>query len=1090
MEVTQIDNKGRSDGSTLSEAKHRLLQQYLSGRGGKPDEASLVSRVRSAKGTPLSFSQQQVWLHDQMTGDIPFYNETVTIYRQGSMDAAILEQCLQEIIRRHEIWRTTFAVWAGEPAQVVHSDPVGFRLVVEDLRRLPENERAVEAIRLATDDARKPFDLKTGPLVRALLVTIEDEQHRLYMTIHQVIFDAVTAYRILLPELTSLYDAFAAGKPAALPEPRLQYGDFAEWQREMRQTESWSEHLAYWSTQLAGNLPVLQWPNERQRPAIESHCGAIERFRLNSSLVQQLNTLSRQQGVSVYMTLAAGLATLLHRYTSQDDILVGSFTAGRRLAQLEMLLGYFVNPLALRINLSGNPTFHELQARVRNVVLDALAHEDAPLIEVVREIRYRPDPSRNPLFQVALSQQPKLPVLPPGWDLATEEICNGGSKLDLMIVVDNRDDSIFGPITYNPDLFSPGTIRQIVGHWQTLLESAIADPEQRIAELPLLSAGEREQILVEWNDTHTDYPRNACLHELIQAQVERTPDAIAAACEQERISYRDLNARANQLARHLRKLGVGPEVLVGVCMDRSLDMMVTLLGIMKAGGAYVPLDPAYPKARLEFMITDSGLRFIICDNTSCSSVPEFAEQLICLDQRWPTIFLESKQDLSSGVSPENLVYVIYTSGSTGRPKGVLISHGALVNLVKSIQRWPGIDQHDRLLAITTISFDIAALELYVPLTVGACCVIAGREAAVDGYQLLKMLEDFKITAMQATPSTWKLLLESGWTGKGGLKILCGGEAMPQELAVQLLARGSSLWNMYGPTETTVWSALHHTASVKEPVLIGHPIDNTEIYVLDRNLQPLPSGTTGELYIGGNGLARGYLNRPDLEAEKFIPNPFSTRPGARFYNTGDRARYRADGNIECLGRVDNQVKIRGFRIELGEIESVLRAHPGITDACAIVREDIPGDLRLVAYLRLLKDETSTLTEVRSFAKERLPGYMVPSLVVLESFPLTPNGKLDRLALPAPDAPQTSRISPEELPQDPIEQLLAAIWKDLLRVQHISAYDNFFDLGGHSLLATQVVSRLEKETSLRMKPKELAFQTLGQFAASCNERLRRQ
>src|SRR6266700_458254 len=1086
----QIDNTERSDSAVLSEAKRRLLQQYLSGQRGKSDETSLVRRLRSAKGTPLSFSQQQVWLHEQMTGDIPFYNETVTIYRQGPVNADVLEKCLQEIIRRHEIWRTTFAAWAGEPVQVVHSDPVGFRLVVEDLRSLPENERAAEAVRLAIDDAQKPFDLKTGPLVRALLVTIDDEQHRLYMTIHQVVFDAFTDYRVLLPELTTLYDAFAADKPTPLPEPCLQYGDFAEWQREMRQSESWSEHLSYWSTQLAGDLPVLQWPNERRRPPIESHCGAVERFNLNPSLVQQLNALSRQQGISVYMNLLAGMAALLHRYTSQDEIILGSFTAGRKLAQLETLLGYFVNPLALRVNLSGNPTFRELQARVRNVVLDALAHEELPFIEVVREIRYRPDPSRNPLFQVALSQQPKLPALPAGWDLATEEICNGGSKLDLMIVVDNRDDSIFGPITYNPDLLDSGTIQRMIGHWQTLLESATSDPEQCIADLPLLTAGEREQILIEWNDTHADYPQNTCLHELIEAQVERTPDAIAATCEQERISYRDLNARANQLARYLRKLGVGPEVLVGVCMDRSLDMMIALLGIMKAGGAYVPLDPAYPKARLEFMITDSGFKFIICDSASRSSVPEFAGKLICIDQFWPTILLEKKENFSDEVCAENLVYVIYTSGSTGRPKGVQISHGALVNLMKSIQRRPGIDQHDQLLAVTTISFDIAALELYVPLTAGACCVIAGREAAADGYQLLKMLEDLKITAMQATPSTWKLLLESGWTGKSGLKVLCGGEAMPQELAAQLLARGSSLWNMYGPTETTVWSALHHAASVKEPVLIGHPIDNTEIYVLDHNLQPLPSGTTGELYIGGDGLARGYLNRPDLEAEKFIPNPFSQRPGARFYNTGDRARYRADGNIECLGRVDNQVKIRGFRIELGEIESVLRAHPAITDACVIVREDIPGDLRLVAYLRPVKEEASTVTDVHNFLKERLPGYMVPSFVVLESFPLTPNGKLDRLAFPAPDVTQINQKCQDGLPQDPIEELLAAIWKDLLRVQRISAYDNFFDLGGHSLLATQVVSRLEKETGLRMKPKELAFQTLGQFAASCKQRLKRQ
>jgi amino acid adenylation domain-containing protein len=639
-------------------------------------------------------------------------------------------------------------------------------------------------------------------------------------------------------------------------------------------------------------------------------------------------------------------------------------------------------------------------------------------------------------------------------------------------------------------LFDPETIQKMIGHWQTLLEAAAADSEQHIADLPLLTAAEREQILVEWNDTKVNYPRDRCLHELIEGQVQLTPTAAAVACEHKWLSYSELNARANQLAHHLRKLGVGPEVLVGVCMDRSLDMMIVLLGIMKAGGAYVPLDPAYPKARLEFMIADSGLRLIICDSSSSSGVPEFAEKPICIDQHWPTVFLESKQALSTEVQPESLVYVIYTSGSTGRPKGVQISHSALVNLVKSMQRRLGIDQHDRLLAVTTISFDIAALELYLPLTVGACCVIAGREAAADGYQLFKMFEDFKITAMQATPSTWKLLLESGWTGKATLKALCGGEAMPRELAAQLLARVYSVWNMYGPTETTVWSSVHRAASVKEAVFIGRPIDNTEIYVLDRNLQPLPSGIIGELFIGGDGLARGYLNRPDLEAERFIPNPFSERPGARLYKTGDLARYRADGNIECLGRVDNQVKIRGFRVELGEIESVLRAHLAITDACVIVREDVPGDLRLVAYLRLVEKQTPPFADIHNFLKERLPGYMIPSLVELDGFPLTPNGKLDRLALPVPDAMMPMQGCLSEMPQDPIEQLLAATWRELLRVQHISTYDNFFDLGGHSLLATQVVARLEKEIGLRMKPKELAFQTLGQFAASCKERLKRQ
>lgn len=1090
-ECENQENQVKSSGAELSEVKRRLLQKYLSSELGRHTvEQARISPRPSGELAPLSFSQQQVWLHGQMASDIPFYNEPITIRRQGPLDVTVIQRCLLEIIRRHEIWRTTFDVVAGQPVQTVHPVPKAFPVPVVDLRRFPEAEREAEAKRLATIDARRPFDLKTGPLVRALLVHMDDEQHRLYMTVHQIIFDATTVYRVLLPELTTLYEAFAAGKPSPLPELSIQYADFAYWQQKKLMPEAWPEHTAYWRKQLAGELPVLQWPNDHPRPPVETHRGATQRFMLPVGLVETLRSISHQQGTSFYMTLLAGLAALLHRYTGQDDIILGSFSAGRKLAELEPLLGYFVNPLPLRVNLSGNPTFRELQSRVRGVVLDALAHEDVPFVHVVKEIQHRPDPTRNPLFQVVISQQPKLPNIVPGWELVTEEICNGGSKLDLVVVVDDRGDSVFGPIIYNPDLFDDATITRMIGHWQTLLTAAAAAPESHIADLPLLTDAERNQILVQWNNARTDYPKNTCLHELIETQAERTPDATALIYEQEQLSYSELNARADQLAHYLRKLGVGPEVLVGICMERSIEMIVGLLAILKAGGAYVPLDPAYPAARLEFMMDDSGLRFLITTQTLGLKVIGFTGQLICVDRDWPVISQESRENPSMNVESQNLAYVIYTSGSTGRPKGVQISHRALVNFLASMQSRPGITQQDSLLAVTTISFDIAALELYLPLTVGARCVLASRDASSDGHQLWKMLDDHKITAMQATPSTWKLLLESGWPGKGSLKILCGGEAMPRELAEQLIAKASSVWNMYGPTETTVWSTVHRITSPEGPILIGRPIANTETYVLDRNLQPVPSGIIGELYIGGDGLARGYLNRPELDAEKFILNPFSGESGARLYRTGDLARYRADGNIECLGRIDNQVKIRGFRIELGEVESVLREHRAVSDACVIVREDLAGGPRLVAYVVLAQEQLSALDDIRNFLKEKLPGYMVPLLCSLQRFPLTPNGKLDRRALPAPDSTEfDSKEAIEEL-NDPIEQMLAEVWTDVLQVQRVSIYDNFFDLGGHSLLATQVVARLEKELGLRMKPKELAFQTLGQFAASCRERLQQQ
>ena len=1073
------------DFSPLSEAKRRLLQKYL--RAGAGAERAMIRPRPHGVPVPLSFAQQQIWLHEQMASDVPFYNETMTVYRHGPLDLATLERCLLEIIRRHEIWRTTFEVINGEPVQIVHPAPRMISLPLVDLRRLQEPEREAEAMRLATEDARRPFNLKNGPLLRALLVRMDDEQFRLYMTVHQIIFDAVTAYRVFLPELATLYQAFVTGKPSSLPELSIQYGDFAYWQRKRESAHSGAEHLGYWRKQLAGEISPLQWPNDRPRPPIETHRGAIQRFALPAHLARNLRCVSQQDGVSVYMTLLAGFVALLHRFTGQEDITVGSFSAGRNQAELEPLLGYFVNPLTLRVDLAGNPTFRELLSRVRGVVLDALAHQDAPFPHVVKELRHRPDPGRNPLFQVVLSQQPQLPSMPSGWDLATEEISNGGSKLDLMVVLDDRRDSLFGPITYNPDLFDGAAITRTVGNWTTLLMGAVADPGKHVAELPLLTDEERDRIVVAWNDTRVNYPKDRCLPALLEAQAERSPDATAVVYEEERLSYRELNARANQLAHYLRKLGVGREVLVGICMERSLEMMVGLLGILKAGGAYVPLDPAYPEERLAFMIRDSGLKVLVTDQLFPNKLNERVETIVHIGKDWPLISQQSHQNPSAEADPGNLAYVIYTSGSTGRPKGVQICHRSLVNLLTSMQARPGLTEQDSLLAVTTISFDIAALELYLPLLVGARCVLASREASGDAQRLWRMLDEHEITAMQATPSTWKLLLESRWPGKADLKILCGGEAMPQELAEQLIPRAASVWNLYGPTETTVWSSLHEVTSSAEHIPIGRPINNTQMYVLDHNTQPVPVGVMGELYIGGDGLARGYRNRPELTAERFIPNPFDSQPGARLYKTGDIARHRGDGSVECLWRIDNQVKIRGFRIELGEIESVLRQNPAVRDVCVMVREDRPGDPRLAAYVVPSTEESPSVEDLRRFAKEKLPSYMVPMPVVLQRLPLTANGKLDRRALPAPGQVDLSDDQYSDEFHEPIERLLAGIWTDVLKVERVSIYDNFFDLGGHSLLATQVVATLEKELGLRIKPNELAFQTLGQLAASCKERL---
>jgi amino acid adenylation domain-containing protein len=1079
----------RPNGIHLSETKRQVLERLRRGAGVGSRQQFDIRRRPPNEPIPLSFPQLQVWLHTQVATEIPFYNESITFYRHGPLSPPVLERCLAEVVRRHEIWRTTFELRDGEPVQIVNPAPPVFPLQVVDLSELPDAERTSEAIRLAAENARRRFDLRKGPLLRALLVRIDDEDYRLYTTFHQIIFDGITAQRVFLPEVATLYQAFSAGKPSPLPELSIQYGDFAYWQRNTVSAEAWEQHLAFWRSRLSGELPLLELPMVGVRPSVETHRGEVLRFTWEEELGECLRDFSHQRGASLYMTLLASLATLLMRYTGQEDLILGGLSAGRNRSEIEPLLGFFVNPLALRIDLSGDPTFRELLERVRAVVLESLSYDAIPFSRVVRDIQPKSDPSRHPIFQILLSQQPRDSLAPPGWDWAIEEVSSGGSKMDLFVIFDDRGNGLSGSSTYNPDLFEASMLARMVGHWRTLLTAIAADPSQRIGDLPFLTESERRQCLIEWNQTQGEYPQKS-LHELIEAQVERTPDATAVVYEEQRVSYRELNARANQLAHYLRKLGVGPEVLVGICMERSVKMVVALLGILKAGGAYVPLDPSYPEERLAFMIKDSGLQSLITHEPLHAKLSEHVEKVVLIDINGSVIAEQSRENPPNETVPENLAYLIYTSGSAGVPKAVQICHRSLVNLLTSMRARPGLREKDSLLAVTTISFDIAALELYLPLMVGACCALASREASMDGQRLWSMLDDYRITVMQATPSTWKLLLESGWSGKADLKILCGGEAMPRDLAEQLIRRAHSVWNMYGPTETTVWSSLHRVTSPTTPIPIGRPIDNTQMYVLDRNMDPMPVGVIGELHIGGDGLARGYLNHPELNANKFIPNPFSLEKGARLYKTGDLARYRADGNIECLWRMDHQVKIRGFRIDLSEIESVLHGHPAVGDACVIIREDRPGDPRLVAYIVPAKEQFFSLKELRSFAKRKLPTYMVPTLVALESFPLTPNGKFDRRAFPAPDQVQ---LSDDEFPEgfrEPIEELLASIWKDVLKVAQVSVYDNFIDLGGHSLLATQVVARLEKKLGLRIRPNELAFQSLGQLAASCKERLRRQ
>jgi surfactin family lipopeptide synthetase A len=1075
------------EASDVEAARRELLAKYLSGQ--LPTRSRLAAIPRSTTGAPapLSYRQEQVWLHAQLAGSACIYNEAITIHRCGPLDRTALVKSIHEIIRRHEILRTCFPPIDGLPVQVVQPR-YEIEIPCTSLNHVPIGQREEEALRFATEDALKPFDLANGPLVRARLVTLGEQEHRLFLTLHHIIFDGVSIYCVLLPELTALYDAFSRGRPSPLAEPSLQYADFARWQRQSLAEPAMSEPMAYWKRQLSGDLPILELPVDRPRPALPTFKGAMHPFALSAKLTAELKTLSEREGVTLFITLLAAFNTLLYRYSGVEDVLVGSATAGRNRPETEKLIGFFLNTVVLRSDLSGNPTFLELLKRARKLTLEALAHDDVPFEHLVKELQPKRDLGRNPLFQVLFSLEPPLPPLTPGWKLTQMDVETGAAKFDLYLELDERPEGIIGRFTYSTDLFDAATISGMAGHWQKLLEEIVANPQRRLSELPFLTAREQRQFLLEWNDTRREYAP-LCVHHLFEAQVRRDPQAVAVAFEGRQMSYGELNCRANQLARHLRKLGVGSEVLVGLCAERSIDMVVGLIGILKAGGAYLPLDPQYPKERLKEVLEDARVKVMVSQKKIGTVLPRHAAEMVWLDHDWPAICRESGEDLGMAPGPRELAYVIYTSGSTGKPKGVQIEHRSLANLLNSMQERPGLSRDDVLLAVTTLSFDIAGLELYLPLVVGATVVVASREVARDGSRLKALLADCGATVMQATPATWRLLLEAGWKGSPQLKILCGGEALSPQLGRELVARGGSVWNLYGPTETTIWSAVHRVdGRAGERIPIGRPIANTEFYILNQERLPAPAGVPGELYIGGNGLSRGYLNRPQLTAEKFVAHPFSSEPGARLYRTGDLACYRRDGTVEYLARTDRQVKIRGFRAELDEIESVLLQSVGVSQCVVMLREDESGRQVLAAYIVSQAGRAPNITELRSQLRNKLPEYMIPAVfIVLEKLPVTENGKLDRKSLPAPTA--VGRIAPQEgfaAPSDRLESQLAQIWESLLGTGPIGIRDNFFDLGGHSLLAARLIHEIEEKFGNKMSLSSLfEAPTIERLASALRE-----
>jgi amino acid adenylation domain-containing protein len=1083
----------------LSPAKQALLEKRLRGmsngvsqppdgpqqlgQGRQAPSLQPISRRSGQDSPPLSFAQQRLWFLDQLEPDRSLYHVSKAVRLSGVLNVEALRQALDSIMARHEALRTNISAADGQPVQVIRA-PQTVALPVIDLRGWDDAEREAELQRLLAEESRRPFNLTCDLMLRAMLLRLADEQHILLLAMHHIASDG-WSMGVLIREFSLLYNAAATGRTAALSELPIQYADYALWQRQRLQGEVLEAHLSYWKHQLAGAPAVLELPTDRPRPAVQVYHGARQSLTLPPALSTALKSLSQREGVTLFMTLLAAFQTVLQRYTGRDDIVVGSPIAGRLQPETEDLIGFFVNTLVLRTDLSGNPTFRALLHRVRETALEAYAHQELPFEKLVEELQPERTLSYAPLFQVmfVLQNAQRTALELTGLTIQPLDIERETAKFDLSLVFIEEGTGLRARLAYNTDLFDDATMVRLLRHFRTLLEGIVAAPDTPIAQLPLLTTAERHQLLVGWNQTHVDGPKDSCVHELFEAQVARTPDAVAVVHADRQLSYRELNTRANQLAHYLQRLGVGPEVPVGLFVERSLDMIVGLLGILKAGGVYVPLDWALPQERLAFMLQDTQASLVLTQQCGVESLPQVTLPLIRLDMDWALITQEPAENPDCATNPAHLAYIIYTSGTTGTPKGVMIQQRSLAHYTETAAAEFGIGPGDRVLQFASIGFDTAAEEIFPCLIRGATLVLRTDEMLETVSSFLQQCHDWEITTLDLPTAYWhevtaQLAAEVLELPPAVRLVIIGGErALPARLATwyQRVTSRVRLVNTYGPTEATVVATICDlsppaTDVLPQEVPIGRPIRDVRVYLLDRFLQPVPIGVAGEIYIGGAGVSRGYLNRPGLTAERFLPDPFSNAAGPRLYRTGDLARYRPDGCLEFVGRADHQVKLRGFRIELGEIEAILGQHPAVREAVALAWEDAPGGKRLVAYVVPTQQPTPTTSELRLFLQKKLPDYMVPSaFVILNTLPLTPNGKVDRRGLPAPERVRPMLEDTFVPPRNLVEEAVAKIWAEILRLERVGIDDNFFDLGGHSLLATQLMSRVRAtfyvELSLR-------------------------
>ena len=1040
--------------------------------------AGPVSAQAGAAKYPLSFEQERFWFLDRLEPGNPAFNLPVAIRVSGTLDLSALEASLSEVVRRHDSLRSTFHEKDGRPPVQDTAPAFDFTLSVRDLRNGSRAEREAEVMRICTDLAQTRFDLSRGPLLRATVLRLEPEEHVVLTVIHHIVVDA-WSYGLMLAEVSQLYEAFTSERASPLPDLKLQYKDFV-----LRQEAPAQSDQSYWREQLAGASPLLNLPTDHSRPALKNFRGGHHYFAFSQKLSQSLQELSRREGVTMFMTLLAGFTVLLNRYTGQEDISIGTPVGSRNRIEFEQVIGCFVDTLVMREDVTGEPSFLELLHRTRRTALEAYAHQ-IPLTQVVQAVQPERDASRTPLFQVlfVFHNVPMPPLHIEGLQLTQLNIESGTAAFDLMLVIEPGE-QLHGSLEYNADLFEPATTARMLQHLENLLEAIVEDPEQHTSLIPILADDDRREILAQSIGALPHYGINKIIHELFEAQAEKTPDAVAVVFGDECLTYRELNSHSSQLARYLQSLGVEPDAPVGICMERSLDLVVGLLGILKAGGAFVPLDPEYPKQRLALIADDVRTTAVLTKQQWAEIVAAKWGRVVCLDRDWTSITAENAENLPNRVTAANLAYIIYTSGSTGEPKGVMVPHHAICNQLLWRLSFSPLTESDAVLQKTPFSFDPSVWEFFAPLLVGARLILAKPGGHQDSAYLVELIRKNRITAIQFVPSTLEAFLdEQGVEDLDCLKhVYCGGEALSLELQARFFSRlNAKLHNLYGPTETTIdatfWTCRREVD--RRVVPIGRPIANAEVYVLDARLRPVPVGVPGELHIGGAGLARGYLNQPKLTAEMFIANPFGV-PGARLYKTGDLARLLPDGSIEFLGRVDRQIKLRGFRIEPGEIETLLAGFPGLRQSVVLARED---NSSLVAYVVPAPGQTLDIDGLRQFVAGRLPTYMHPgSYVLLDDLPLDPNGKIDRRVLPVPrrsGVPERSFVAP----RDDLELQLASIWESVLDVRPVGVTDNFFDLGGHSLLAaraaTQIRRVLSQEFSLSNLFQSQTIESLAQF-----------